>query len=793
MLQTSSTHSDKRKDWRNKLLKSTSFNSSFNDSVFSVSPSFSRSSSFLNTSPNSISQSFFDSRSSYSSGLMTPLTPQSQYTSVFSSSPGRSNNHRKHSLSSSSAKPFTILTPPPAASKNPLGLNTPPSSSKKYLSNSPKKPFSFRGKKIHSLSSTNANNSTSDLLTPLEPCDEPFFTPLVNDLESPSPFSKVNSSEVSHDTSNPLLLAPFPPKGPKIQPFIFTHTNQPKRTKNHSLRLRKCFICEEPLQTKLGLEKVIELTCGDYIHGDCLSIIINGIVEIFLELEHESMEVNLFIENNLPTCNGSICISNTTNCRMKPVDQNFISKIITDTLLNRNNSRSIFDFTGSNIPISTDYSIIKLPKPQIPDKSLWAPDPPLITPISSSFGEVFDKSPRQRQGLQPLNTIKTTVSTDTNFLSLRSNCLSPCQSISTSNTVSVRINDYKDVPINTLKDHFIKDLIDNCPQITLTSLLNLGPLRLVDRLLISINGPADFQPKTCYLFTNYLVARSDNNQSPLFFPLDLNRSTVETPESSVLKISTTEDLNIWLHSNIASIIEKWVAAICDILFIFPPELLTSTIILPGLATFNENEGVEYPAPTIQTDELDYYEESIKTPLMNTPQFLNITKPTKDSAITLESDESSSGSETSTEEVVDYPETRIEITEFTETKDTSLQSPISKQKNLVINDDSDSDLDNETIGEIMDNFEIKLSVNKSAIDRLFVERTDPIVCAFASQKVRFSTLCIENEDSSAVSDSDIDSDAELIDEALNNFKDPKNEDGWTSLQSYVDDALMHNVA
>lgn len=174
MLQTSSTHSDRRKDWRNKLLKSTSFNSSFNDSVFSVSPSFSRSSSFLNTSPNSISQSLFDSRSSYSSGLMTPLTPQSQYTSVFSSSPGRSNNHRKHSLSSSSAKPFTILTPPPAASKNPLGLNTSPSSSKKYLSNSPKKPFSFRGKKIHSLSSTNANNSTSDLLTPLEPCDEPF-------------------------------------------------------------------------------------------------------------------------------------------------------------------------------------------------------------------------------------------------------------------------------------------------------------------------------------------------------------------------------------------------------------------------------------------------------------------------------------------------------------------------------------------------------------------------------------------------------------------------------------------
>ncbi|KAK7686798.1 hypothetical protein QCA50_009871 [Cerrena zonata] len=529
---------------------------------------------------------------------MTPLTPQSQYTSVFSSSPGRSNNHRKHSLSSSSAKPFTILTPPPAASKNPLGLNTPPSSSKKYLSNSPKKPFSFRGKKIHSLSSTNANNSTSDLLTPLEPCDEPFFTPLVNDLESPSPFSKVNSSEVSHDTSNPLLLAPFPPKGPKIQPFIFTHTNQPKRTKNHSLRLRKCFICEEPLQTKLGLEKVIELTCGDYIHGDCLSIIINGIVEIFLELEHESME------------------------------------------------------------------------PQIPDKSLWAPDPPLITPISSSFVIVC---------------------------------------------------------------HLAKV----------------------------------FQHRTL--------------------------STVETPESSVLKISTTEDLNIWLHSNIASIIEKWVAAICDILFIFPPELLTSTIILPGLATFNENEGVEYPAPTIQTDELDYYEESIKTPLINTPQFLNITKPTKNSAITLESDESSSGSETSTEEVVDYPETRIEITEFTETKDTSLQSPISKQKNLVINDDSDSDLDNETIGEIMDNFEIKLSVNKSAIDRLFVERTDPIVCAFASQKVRFSTLRIENEDSSAVSDSDIDSDAELIDEALNNFKDPKNENGWTSLQSYVDDALMHNVA
>ncbi|ODV68242.1 hypothetical protein HYPBUDRAFT_152827 [Hyphopichia burtonii NRRL Y-1933] len=731
---------------------------------------------------------------------MTPITPQSQYTSVFSSSPGRSNNHRKHSLSSSSAKPFTVLTPPPPppppASKNPLGLNTPPSSSKKNLSSSPKKPFSFRGKKIHSFSSTNANNSTSDLLTPLEPCDEPFFAPLVNDLESPSPFSKVNSFEVSHDASNPLLLAPFPPKGPKIQPFIFTHTNQPKRTKNHSLRLRKCFICEEPLQTKLGLEKVIELTCGDYIHGDCLSIIINGIVEIFLELDHESMEVNLFIENNLPTCNGSICISNSTNCRMKPVHQNLISKIITDTLLNRNNPRSIFDLTGPNIPISTDCSIIKLPKPQIPDKSLWAPDPPLITPISSSFGDVFfDKSPRQIQGLQPLNTIKTTISTDTNFLSLRSDCLSPCQSISTSITVSVRINDYKDIPINTLKDHFIKDLIDNCPQITLTSLLNLGPLRLVDRLLISINGPADFQPKTCYLFTHYLVARSDNNQSPLFFPLDLNRSTVETPESSVLKISTTKDLNIRLHSNIDSIIEKWVAAICDILFIFPPELLTSTIILPGLAnsSLNENEGAEYPAPTIHTDELDYYEESIKTPLMNKPQFLNITKQIKDSAITSESDESSSGSETSTEEVVDYPETRIEITEFTETNDPSLQSPVSKQKNLVINDDSDSDLDNETIGEIMDNFEIKLSVNKSAIDRLFVERTDPIVRAFASQKVRFSTLRIENEDNSGMSDSDIDSDAELIDEALINFKDPKNEDDWTSLQSYVDDALMHNVA
>ena len=77
---------------------------------------------------------------------------------------------------------------------------------------------------------------------------------------------------------------------------------------------------------------------------------------------------------------------------------------------------------------------------------------------------------------------------------------------------------YSNLAIDTLKNHFIKYILENSRGFRLTSLLMFGSLRLADHLLVSYEGPEKscFIKKIVYLFENYL-AIWDLHSEPLLY------------------------------------------------------------------------------------------------------------------------------------------------------------------------------------------------------------------------------------------------------------------------------------
>lgn len=166
---------------------------------------------------------------------------------------------------------------------------------------------------------------------------------------------------------------------------------------------------------------------------------------------------------------------------------------------------------------------------------------------------------------------------------------SPNPSISTMNTFTVKMENHKNVPIDTLKNHFIKVMFEKCKCFGFTTLSKLGSLRLVDELLISFNG-YEYFPTVVFFFDNYLVASFEDDEPTL---VSLRNTKITTSSSSVLKFFHHDDtsdnqLEVWLDSKVETVIEKWVVATLDHGFEFPVELITSTILIPSLIKESQN-------------------------------------------------------------------------------------------------------------------------------------------------------------------------------------------------------------
>lgn len=389
-----------------------------------------------------------------------------------------------------------------------------------------------------------------------------------------------NASLALHEMASPKQGA----RGPQVKPFIFTQSHQ--TTTNRPDLGTRCLICDEYLRTKLLDEKIVDLKCGDFVHSECFQITINYEIERLAETSSldSSSDHSTLIDKIFPKCTGRECLVSGVITPMLPMDDGYVDEIIVNALIaqqdhDSKSKNSNLAALGSTLESNKNHDRrTKLQSDSLDTVS------PLITPkLYNQLRPVFGSSisepvipirplkPRQRVSLIRESSIKT-------------RSPSPNSSISTMNTETIKITNYKGVSIETLKDQFIQYLIDNCPQFSLSTLLKLGPLRLVDQLLVSTSSLKLFERKICYLFTNFLAIWSINGPYPVLFPLDAEKLSISTHNESVLKLKTTDSgsyiKEILLNSEVDSIIEKWVVAVSDFYFCFPSDVLTSTIILP---------------------------------------------------------------------------------------------------------------------------------------------------------------------------------------------------------------------
>lgn len=368
--------------------------------------------------------------------------------------------------------------------------------------------------------------SSSPFLTPLDVHDDLHFTPLterktvlLGDFSLPPPPPALRKKGSPHQTS-----------GPKVRPFATSH--MPRSLSDGAIASETCFICEELLETKLEAEKLVSLCCGDCVHGECL----RTYVTCEFELASKRDLVGSHLLSVLPKCQGRSCREKGSTNDMDPVDQNLLTELIADAVLN-----------------------VKLANVHLKLKRL-ASDPLPSRPRFPSWDASMSLNPA--------------------FDARESRSYSPALSMSTTKTTSVRIGIHADVPAEELKNLFIKRMLDVCRGFDLAQLVALGPLRLVDRLLVSTYDSKSYVDSNVYLFTHYVVIwNSNDTDPPTIVLLDNGYTQVET-FPSVLKISSSapnDTQSVWLHSETSSIIEKWGIAISDPLLVFPSDIITSTI------------------------------------------------------------------------------------------------------------------------------------------------------------------------------------------------------------------------
>ncbi|CUM46714.1 unnamed protein product [Debaryomyces fabryi] len=371
------------------------------------------------------------------------------------------------------------------------------------------------------------------------------------------------------------------PKGPQVKPFIFTQSHQ--TTTNRPGLGTRCLICDDFLQTKLLDEKIVDLKCGDFVHSECFQITINYEIERLAETSslNSNSDHSTLIQQIFPKCTGKECLTSGAITPMLPMDESYVDEIIVNALI----AQQDHDSKTKNSNLAALGSTLESNKNR--KKLQYDSSPtisPLITPkltkqLRPVFGSFISDPVIPTRPLKPRPRVSLIRESSINTRSP-----SPNSSISTMNTETIKITNYKGVSTEALKDQFIQYLIDNCPQFSLSTLLKLGPLRLVDQLLVSTSSLKLFEQKICYLFTNYLAIWTIDGPYPILFPLDPEKLSVSTHNESVLRLRTADSSScikeILLNSEVDSIIEKWVVAVSDFCFCFPSDVLTSTIILP---------------------------------------------------------------------------------------------------------------------------------------------------------------------------------------------------------------------
>lgn len=457
-------------------------------------------------------------------------------------------------------------------------------------------------------------------------------------------YEKYESQHQSHDERPQFLYGNNMRRGSDQQAFFDEYEAKPRKPRafSDSQANLTCFICQELLQTKLVLEKLVLLQCGDVVHGECLQATVDYNV-----LKLKAGEVNLGDMPQLksvliPRCAGHFCAGAKNGAgAVCPIEEEILSAtlqeaVLTLKLAKANAHRQDLEEAGLSSPFesaeaekfgldslgvegfgSASSDILGLfarnvgnlgnlgnpgTFPSFRDSRYFIKDQQILRARNSMdlrspelrpeiFGpEIFESEQNEKLdmfdrnstsniglgiGLDNRNGGLDRVERIDRPERLDSRPVSLAPSSGTNLTVSVRISEHDRMPLEELKNAFIKHMIEACGTFDLSMLVALGPLRLVDRLLVLLDG-LPYTLCKVYLFANFLVVWE--MLKPVIFPL-AEILEIGTPAFSVVEFTfqNCKVNSVRIHSETDSIIEKWGITISDPGLIIPLDIFTLTM------------------------------------------------------------------------------------------------------------------------------------------------------------------------------------------------------------------------
>lgn len=411
-----------------------------------------------------------------------------------------------------------------------------------------------------------------------------------------------------NDMKNSFLNLGLKNLGPKVRPFIFSQMQKSCFRFKVPFYNYKCQICDDSFQIELMNDKPLPLKCGDFVHKECYTVIINH------EIQKHDRSVGLTVEiilNNdfidlFSECKGSICQQTKISGRLVLLDDNLFKSLVEKALLDQDvepervnsvnllplESRSIklnkSDSSLDSLKDNNNYSKSKLINNNFDFKSnqldLDETSKDYYNDDDNNDSEQYNSYNEEIESLYNgnKNASSNSILTRNNSFYTQTSSNSVLDPVKCIHISSI----YKNIELQLLKEKFLNYLLNNCINFNRDDLLNVGFLRLADLLTVKLkindNDMKKFEKKIVYFFEKCLVIWSIKHLNPIFFYL--NSILIETPSPSVLSItqknSNSVSQYIWLKSKDKSVLEKWVIAASNIHFKFPPKMFTSTIVLP---------------------------------------------------------------------------------------------------------------------------------------------------------------------------------------------------------------------
>ncbi|CAN3362028.1 hypothetical protein DICA3_D23948 [Diutina catenulata] len=333
-------------------------------------------------------------------------------------------------------------------------------------------------------------------------------------------------------------LRPAPPP-----PYVLS-----KKTPRRTPGQYTCTLCQITLNTRLAGETLVEMKCGSLVHEECFGLRMDHRVDNY---EYSYQARSKIGAELFPSCECG-CDS-----RMVPADPDVESRWVTSVVDTHVVSAS---FNPNLAALSTTMSLSESEVHSVPST--------VLTPMTSNVDSPSTK--RRSRPLLPRPLLSRASSVDTS---------SVAPSILSIDSGTPQVGRYEGAAYEQLLKTFLTQLVRTCPSRTMTTLLQLGRLRLVDQLSVSLDAGKGWRSGIVYLFENYLVVEWPH-PTPTIIKIDQYRTSgIKIPGvvELVAYENGVEKWRVWLKSEPDSVVEKWACALLEVTMDFPSQYVSSTV------------------------------------------------------------------------------------------------------------------------------------------------------------------------------------------------------------------------